>query len=69
MDVLISKTIHFIDYMQHFVNYAFQSLFHVMIFDIITANENEYLTHYLDRNLIIPTTWDDILDMLNYIIL
>ena len=48
---------------------TFQSLFHIMIFDIITAYENGYLTHYLDRNLIINATLDDILDMLNFIIL
>ena len=69
MDVLIPETIHLIDYLQYFVNYAFQSFFHIMIFAIITAYVNEYLPHYLDRNLIIPATWDDILDMLNFIIL
>ena len=58
-----------IDYLQYFVNYAFQSLFHIIIFVIITAYKNEYLTHYLDCNLIIPATWNDILDMLNLIIL
>ena len=35
----------------------FNSIFYIMIFDIITAYENEYLTHYLDRNLILPATW------------
>ena len=69
MAVLIPETIHLIVYMQYFVNYAFQSLFHIMIFYIITVYENEYLTHYLDRDLIIPATLDDILDMLNFIIL
>ena len=29
----------------------------------------KYLTHYLDRNLIIPATWDDLFDMRNFIIL
>ena len=28
----------------------------------------KYLTHYLDHNLKIPTTWNGLLDMLNCII-
>ena len=67
MDVLIPETIHLIDYLQCFVNYAFQSLFHIMIFYIITAYE--FLADYLDLNLIIPAFLDDILGMLNFIIL
>ena len=27
-----------------------------------------YLTHYLDRNLIIPAMWDCLFDMLDYIV-
>ena len=44
------------------------SVFHIIIFDIITAHEMKYLTHYLDPNLKIHATWDGLFDMLNCII-
>ena len=40
-----------------------------MLFYIITAYKNEYLTHYLNRNLLIPANWDYFSDMRNFIIL
>ena len=39
------------------------SVFHIIIFDIITAHEMKYLTHYLDLNLKIHATWDGLFDM------